>query len=60
MMKRNLYTPNCVTWKYVRPRPIEMQEKLIIHSPWGPCGGGLNPKVNRKHKDKAGKTVTPN
>lgn len=45
-MKRNLYTPNGEAWKYVKQRSIEMQEKLVIHSPWG-GKGGINPKVNR-------------
>lgn len=54
MIKRKFYTPNGIAWKHVRPRPIEMQEKWIIHSPWG----RFKSKVNRSYKDKAGQTAS--
>lgn len=54
MMKKILYIPNCVAQKYVRPRPIEMQEKLIIHSP---CGR-FHLEVNRSQRNKAGQTLS--
>ena len=50
-MIKNLYIPNCIAWKYGGPRPIEMQEKLIIHG-----FRRFHPKVNRSHKDKARQT----